>query len=229
MSTTIDLDYRPESYWAKDDPIQLLLSGIKGEVRRKMVLAKLESGTLGDIQEDFLDAQLDDAARRAWGAIHPLMMGGEYLPDDLPGETTIARIALLSMTGDVIEVRARPVAEGIGYRVVDEYETVYELPFDTTSLPLTTKEMIRLLDETIGMWGPDHPGIVMHYATRNYAGGPATDETVERWRRKAAGFVQLSSLSYPLLGDWYAARIDAWIDTLLVSRGYLPRSGEEVV
>lgn len=215
----LDMDYRPASYWAEDDPIQVLLSGIKGEARRQIVQQRLESGATGDLPEGFLDSQLDEATRRAWGAIHPLMMGGEYLPDDLPGETTIARVALNSMTGDVIEVRARPIGEGIGYRVVDEYETDFVLPFDSSPLPLTTGEMIKLLDETIDMFGPEHPGLIMYHVTRNYGGGPGQHEPIDRWRRKVQAFARLSAASYPRLSDWYDARIDAWMDTLLVSYG----------
>ena len=218
----LDMDYRPASYWAKDDPIQVLLSGIKGEARRQLVLRKLESGATGDLPEGFLDKQIDEETRRAWGAIHPLMMGGEYLPEDLPGETTIGRISLNSTTGDVIEVRARPAPDGIAYRVVDEYETEYQLPFDSSPLPLTTAEMVCLLDETIGMWGPEHPGLVMQYATRTYARGPDRRETIGKWRRRVQAFVRLCSAPYPRLGEWYDARIDAWMDTLLLSRGFIP-------
>lgn len=222
----LDMDYRPASYWAKDDPIQALLSGIKGEARRQLVLRKLENGATGDLPEHFLDSLLDDQTRRAWGVFHPLMMGGEYLPDDLPGEATIARVALNSTTGDVIEVRARPTPEGIGYRVVDEYDTDYALPFDSSPQPLTTREMIRLLDETIGMWGPEHPGLVMQYATRTYARGPDRRETIPRWRRRVQAFVRLNTSHYPRLGEWYDARIDAWMDALLVSRGFLPGAAD---
>ena len=52
--------------------------------------------------------------------IHPLYMGGNYLPNLRPGEVEIARIQIYSTTGDVAAVYARRVGPRIRYRVVDE-------------------------------------------------------------------------------------------------------------
>lgn len=47
-----------------------------------------------------------------------LMMGDEYLPDDLPGEASIARIACGQRLATSLE-GAPTMTDGIGYRVVD--------------------------------------------------------------------------------------------------------------
>ncbi|MDQ3545720.1 MAG: hypothetical protein M3429_04250 [Verrucomicrobiota bacterium] len=73
-------------------------------------------------------------------------MGGEYLPDPEATETEIARIELESTTSDVISIRAVPDPAGFRYCIVDEYETDFEQPFETSERPLTLKELIDFID-----------------------------------------------------------------------------------
>ena len=138
MKTTRDfhLSFRPKAYWEHGDPTAAILSGVKGEARRLLVREALEAGQ--DVSEGLLEPLLEEEARRLLGAIHPLLMGGEYVPPDLPGETTIVRIDLRSTTFDVTELRARPGGAGLLDRFVDEYEN-WDLRracwfFDTTQL-----------------------------------------------------------------------------------------------
>jgi hypothetical protein len=49
----------------------------------------------------------DDDECKGWGAVHPLLMGGEYLPGVDKEEVEIMRISLASTSGDQISVRAR--------------------------------------------------------------------------------------------------------------------------
>ena len=119
---TIDLDYRPESYFG---PVRLedhIPARIKGAMRRAWVRKAIESGTdpgsLGDIAESALSTH----DRITQGRIHPALMGGEYLPDLESQEIEIARIHLNSTTGDVADLRARRDGDRIQYRVVDEYD-----------------------------------------------------------------------------------------------------------
>ena len=64
-----------------------------------------------------------------------MFMGGEYLPDYLPEEVEIARVAMESTTADVISIRAFMEADNlIHYRVVDEYE--FSQPFTESPRPL---------------------------------------------------------------------------------------------
>ena len=64
---------------------------------------------------------VSDQDCRALERIHPLYMGGNYLPNPRSGEVEIARIFIHSTTGDVAAVYARRVGPRIRYRVVDEY------------------------------------------------------------------------------------------------------------
>ena len=107
---SLDLRFRPASYWDHTDPVTAILSGIKGQNRCDMV-REFVSGRmpeeLGEIHPDLVANTLAETIRKALGAIHPSWMGGEYLPDYLPGEVEIARIVLASATQDVISIRAR--------------------------------------------------------------------------------------------------------------------------
>jgi hypothetical protein len=162
-----------------------------------------------------LQPLLDKELRQVWGRIHPLFMGGEYLPDSLIGETTIARVSLMSTTGDVMELRARPVPAGIGYRIVDEYDTQFWMPFATSQGPLTAGELIRLLDESHGMCVHCGTGIVMPVLVMNFGRGPRREEDVETWRRQAGAFARVESRFYPPLELWYEERIGSWLDSVL--------------
>ena len=112
----IDLSFRPS---AKLFP--LLLSRVKGTARRQELIQAMEEERLEDLPEQFLQSALSHEERSASAALHPALMGGEYLPDFLKDEVEVARIELASTTADVISVRMRPTKKGLVYRVVDEY------------------------------------------------------------------------------------------------------------
>lgn len=221
----LDLEFRPASYWELDDPIQAIVADIKGEERRRRVLAALELGTPDDLPQAMLQPLLDKELRQLWGRIHPLFMGGEYLPDSLIGETTIARVSLMSTTGDVMELRARPVPAGIGYRIVDEHDTQFWMPFATSQDPLRAGELIRLLDESHGMCVHCGTGIVMPVLVMNFGRGPRKEDDVETWRRQASAFARVESRFYPELEQWYARRINSWLDSVLSAFGRMDASG----
>ena len=177
--TPLDFSFRPETYWKNGDPFEAILSDIKGEQRRRLVRKALESGAVGDIPELVLGSTLDEPERLDWGRIHPLFMGGEYLSEDLPGETAIARVSLNSTTGDVSEIRARPLRGGIAYRVVDECETPSRLRFDWSREPLAAWQVVRLLDECHGLCLHMGTGIVLAPVAMNYGCGPGKREEIE--------------------------------------------------
>ncbi|MDT8437354.1 MAG: hypothetical protein RRA92_11445 [Gemmatimonadota bacterium] len=228
-TATVDLDFsfRPETYWETEDPVDAIVGTISGEARRRLVREAFESGDAGPLADLLLEDRLGALERAAWGAIHPLLMGGEYLPDDLPGEAEIVRVSLDSTTGDVMELRARPIPGGIAYRIVDEYETRFPLPFYESPWPLTTAGVVRLLDETHGMCAHTGPGLVWGPLVMNFGGGPGPKEDVEKWRRRASRFVRVRSRFYPGLGEWYASRIEAWLDTLLAEHGFETGEGDD--
>jgi hypothetical protein len=198
----IDLSYRPETYWPTDSLRQAVLGNIKGEVRRQILLKALKSGDADFPPEGLLKPTLEPGLRDLLGKIHPMFMGGEYLPDYLPEEVEIARVSMKSTTGDVISVRAGHEPDGlIQYRVVDEYSNEFRLPVEESELPLTTGNMIQLLDET--SW--EARGLVMSILEMNCEqnGGDGM-----------RGFLSVSSDFYPELADHYRQRCNAFLDHL---------------
>jgi hypothetical protein len=82
-------------------------------------------------------------ALKALESIHPMFMGGNYLPDTEEGEVEIARIEIASTTFDVTSLFAKFENGQIHYRVVDEYEgdTLTGPSEMTSDRPLTLGEM----------------------------------------------------------------------------------------
>ena len=113
-----DLDFRPRSYWENLDDHSEVATKVKGELRRKVAKELDESG----IYDPIISAEsLSEEQLIAAGRVHPMFMGGEYLPDQLPNEVEIARVTLKSTTMDVISIRARRTKNRIIYRIIDEY------------------------------------------------------------------------------------------------------------
>src|SRR5437899_1838208 len=115
----IDLDFVPTSYFTERDLHLALPSDILGKARRDMARQLAADGE--DLPTELLVPVLSEDDRRAFGRIHPMLMGGEYLPPLQEGEVEIARISLRSTTADQISVRALRTSDGISYSIVDEY------------------------------------------------------------------------------------------------------------
>lgn len=94
-------------------------SDILGKARRDM--ARQLAGEGDGLPPELLMSAPSDSDREAFGRIHPMFMGGEYLPHLQAGEVEIARISLQSVTADQISARARWVGDQISYSIVDEY------------------------------------------------------------------------------------------------------------
>jgi hypothetical protein len=188
----IDLDFRPRDYfWARDHDLALP-SDIAGHERREMVKRLIADG---EEVPDGLDAsRLEPELREAWGAMHPMNMGGEYLPPMFDGEVEIARISLRSVTGDQISVRARRNGDRIRYRIVDEYpengETYIPHP-RTSTCRLTLGELVTMIDEAT-----DEGGVAI--------GALACNLDMASDPRDLEDFVTVESDFYPDLGRYYA-------------------------
>jgi hypothetical protein len=142
MSTHINLDYRPKSYFRPVKIEEYLFSKIKSAVLRDHLELLFEQGRhdeVGQISQSLIDSPED---RKALEAVHPMFMGGNYLPDTDDGEIEIARISINSTTSDVTCVYAKPVNGKIEYRVVDEYEgDTLNFPTEaTTDVPMSLRE-----------------------------------------------------------------------------------------
>lgn len=145
LSGGIDGQYRPKSYfWALEAGFDLG-PDIKGSMRRhayrRAVLEGDEASALAILSEE----PQSSTERQRIGAIHPSLMGGEYLPNRNPEEVEVARITIASTTWDVTCVYATPTKEGTLLRVVDEYngQTISGLDRIRTNRPLTLFEFLK--------------------------------------------------------------------------------------
>jgi len=142
--------------------------------------------------------------RMALGRIHPMFMGGEYLPELQEGEVEIARISLESTTADQISVRARRTLGRISYSIVDEYEQGfmnYVANPATSIVPLTLRELVAMLDGAC-----EDGGAVVGHTMAQIDLGARRDEV--RY------FVTVESDFYPDLGGYYEARFDEYFESL---------------
>ena len=142
MSDDLDLAFRPKTYFRPERLERYLLSKVKGTVLRKKLKALFADGRHDELRDLVGDAAFSVADRKALESIHPMFMGGNYLPDTEDGEVEIARISIRSTTFDVTSVYARPEGGSIHYRVVDEYggDTLQGLSETTTTSPMTLGE-----------------------------------------------------------------------------------------
>ena len=202
---SIDLQYRPSTYWPESENREQRLSHIQGEARRDITRKALEEGgieALNIIGAEVATETLSNESRQAWGAMHPSLMGGEYLPDYEESDVEIARISLESVTADQICVLASGELGNIYYRVVDEYEEEYHLPITRSIEPLTLGELIRLLDETENPFNDAGGGLVRNHwlYNQNYM-----DPEV------AVDFVSIASAFYPDLTEYFENEAACWL------------------
>ena len=188
-----NLDFRP-SYFGPEDLKKHFGARVKGELRRQ---AAIDLAASGGFEEEMMSEALEDDRRKSVGAIHPSLMGGEYLPDFLDGEIEIARVVLQSSTMDVTSIRARKSEKGLAYRIVDEYETEFSFDPKTPKLPLSMGELINIIDEYELVTGPRDLSIE----------GGATPEEL-------CNFTSVRSVFYPEIEDYYSAANVAWLEEI---------------
>jgi hypothetical protein len=192
------LSFRPKSYFRPLDLKDHLLSIIKGAERRRHVEKLLAEGELTIVQSDLLRPTLSDADRSAAGAIHPALMGGEYLPDRGGGEVEIARITLASTLQDVTCVYARREGSRIELRVVDEHEgmTLTDATQLSVEAPLTLGGFVDFF-----LGGFDLLEVLeMNFADDGYD------------RDAVLTFFEASSVHYPQFDRALRDRVEAWLE-----------------
>jgi len=86
----IDLSFRPHSYFLPPEVDVRHLAHVAGQVRREVARELLAAGE-EDLPTEFLAELLDEETRTLFGQMHPMCMGGEYLPPLKPTEIAIAR------------------------------------------------------------------------------------------------------------------------------------------
>lgn len=199
MSHSIDLKFRPQSYfWARERGISLI-SDIKGANRRRIYEHTLNDDEAGDLSPAFARHALSEEDRRLLGRMHPSFLGGEYLPNTGNEEVEIARITIASTTRDVTCVYARQVGKRIAYRIVDEYngDTVTGVASRTSTTPLT---LAALLDFFLNGWD------LLGCLDFNFSDYQYPREEVHDF------IVDASSSFYGQFGEAITARVDAWLD-----------------
>ena len=198
----IDYKQRPASYWTEEHPLTAILRNVKGRERRAMIRSYWEQGRLGELDETLLRDTLSEEDRDRLGQIHPVFMGGEYLPEYDDDEVEIARLDLESTTADVISIRARRLGRRIRYRIVDEYNGEFRLEREESTRPLSLAGLIRFLD------GSSHPdlseGLVLGYNAMNV---DCSGDSRAAYRH----FTRISSDIYPELSHHYAYVLDEWV------------------
>jgi hypothetical protein len=207
-----DFATRPDTYWPETPTEPTVLASIKGTARRKAARARLEDGTpaLPADADVIFESALPAEDRATLGHLHPVFLGGEFLPDFEGDEVEIARIDLDSTAADAISVRARHDETGaIRYRVVDEYQEDgwYAIDPKRSSQPLTLGELIDLIDSTRHIAAADEGDadelrIGLTDAFRYF--DPDDDPAA------VISFVTVSSTHYPQLGRYYHERGRAW-------------------
>ena len=199
MSTSIDWQYRPTSYfWAKGYGIGLT-SDIKGVERRCLYEQALNAGS--EIDPLMASPELDAASRASLGRLHPWFLGGEYLPNVRGTEVEIARIVIASTTQDVTSIYARPVGKRIAYRIVDEYdgETISGRSTRTSTRPLSLEALVQFF---INGWEL-LTCLDANFESRGYDRTEVHDFIVEA-----------SSSFYPEFGKAISATINRWLDEI---------------
>ena len=137
---------RPDYFAETNDDGLRVLMRIKGSYRRYFVACAIRDTGLDSVPELWRQESLTEMFKQVLGSRNPSYRGGEDLPDLDPGEVEIARVQLLnSVHGEVTSLRARRQARRIALRVVDEYETEFDLPSTTISKPFTAEELLESL------------------------------------------------------------------------------------
>ena len=151
MTETIDIHYRPKSYFGPQRREAYLISQVKGAAVRERLEKLFAEGRHDELKNLLGKEGVPKSALKALEFVHPMFMGGNYLPDTEEGEVEIARIEIASTTFDVTCLFAKQNNGRILYRVVDEYEgdTLTGPSEMTSDKPLTLGEMA---DFFLGAW-----------------------------------------------------------------------------
>lgn len=210
---SFDLEFRPAGYADFDNPVALALNGIKGQMRRETVrdmmsaegeqralydqlLGPVDEGVLGESASPGFTASLN----RRFG---PSWMGGEYLPGLRGREVEIARVVLASVTMDVFSVRARLGKRGYRYRMVDEYETRFDVRPRTSVRTLTLGRLVGLIDTADGLdLGLSGRAFVEAWWWQQLESGDSLED--------CTAFAWVESEQYPELGAYYEERARRW-------------------
>ena len=122
-SKGVNPEFRPKAYFGPQKLEEHLLSNVPGGVVRNLMREMFSAGQDREAQELIDEIGYDGGEVASYlESIHPMFMGGNYLPERQPGEVEIGRINIKSTTYDVTSVYAGRANGKICLRVVDEYD-----------------------------------------------------------------------------------------------------------
>jgi len=193
-----DDSFIPGSYWQNCSVEQTITGSICGVARRETVEQALAEGTLEQLPDFLLQDRLSEQQQQLLSSIHPSLMGGEYLPDQRPGELTIASICYVgAVCRDVDEIRAslrggyRWVGESWEGREIDEDKWVHDEEKGETKDTLPPiNYCLEVSRNELADWIVERVMEVLY--DNHYNGGEAWEDLL--------GFASVSSNYYPGLG-----------------------------
>ena len=192
-----DESFVPASYWPNASVGQTIAGSIRGVARREAVEKALKEGTLEQLPDFILQDGLSNLQQLQLSRVHPSLTGGEYLPDHLPGEVTIASVCYVGSVGrDVDEIRAslrggyRWVGESWEGQDIEEDEWTPDEEEGKADDALPPKNFCQPVSQnTLADWIVERVMEVLN--DNNFNGG-------EEWDN-LRGFASVSSKHYPTL------------------------------
>ena len=134
-------------YFAKPKSLEeAIIRRIKGDHRKVFIAEAIKQDGLDSIPPQWTAHNLDEMFKMMLTSRNPRNRGGEDLPDLDDGEVEIARVSLAdSVHGEVTSLRVRRDGASMMLRLVDEYETEFELPSQRIERPFTDEELVEFL------------------------------------------------------------------------------------
>jgi hypothetical protein len=211
---SIDLDFRPDSYW---DAPRRKRANVKGHLRRRLIAAAEAVGDTDSIPPEMREDSISEASKIVLQHMHPSYRSGEDLPDSLENEVEIARLAnTYTVFCEVTSIRARRQAGRIRYRVVDEYESKIRCARKESVHPLALREVIELIDTATvaGLTGLYFCTFEVWWRENEEWWLSHPESSPTEW----AGNIEVSSTFYPQLGLYYEEAFKAWCEAKHVER-----------
>jgi hypothetical protein len=134
-------------YFAKPKSLEeAVIRRIKGDHRKAFIAEAITRDGLDSIPPQWTAHELDEMFKMMLMSRNPRNRGGEDLPDLGEGEVEIARVSLAdSVHGEVTSLRVRRDGNAMALRLVDEYQTEFDLPTDRIERPFTDRELVEFL------------------------------------------------------------------------------------
>lgn len=125
---------------------EAIIRRIKGDHRKAFIAEAIKQDGLDSIPPQWTAHELGEMFKMMLTSRNPRNRGGEDLPDLEAGEMEIARVSLAdSVHGEVTSLRVRRDGNAMALRLVDEYQTEFELPSERIQRPFTDEELVQFL------------------------------------------------------------------------------------